>query len=215
MSKLYLSFIFLLSLSAPATSQVRKDDLFKRTTLVRFNVLGLADVLDNNLSGGLEYRFHPNWSAGTDAGWIFASRYLTTNQGASGVLVRPFLRYYPDKNGIGFFEAELHYKYVVYKMEDWLGQAAVNNVPAYQVYTRFNYRKHAPGIHLKGGLQTNLDRGGNLFFECTGGVGVRWKWQGVKEGLYSENGGGITDIFNKNYVGPVALFNMRLLYKIK
>ncbi len=77
-------------------------EVLKPKFLLRFNVLGLADPLDQNLSFGFEHRFHPDWSAGTDAGWIFASQYVQHQKGVNGFIVRPFIRYYPDRNGTGF-----------------------------------------------------------------------------------------------------------------
>ena len=217
MIRLYLALVFFVLATQQGVSQVNKTNVseFERKLYVRLNLLGLADVLDHNLSTGIEYRFHPHWSTGTDAGWIFASSYLTTNKGANGLLVRPFIRFYPDKDGIGFFEAELHYKYVAYRMEDWLGRLPVNGVATYQEFTKFNYNKNAAGAHIKGGLQTEMNRNKTLLFDFTGGIGVRWKSQGVKDGIYNEQGGGITDIFNPAYSGPVVLLNMRLLYRIR
>lgn len=116
---------------------------------MRFNFLGIADVLDENFSIGLEHRFHPKWAIGTEVGWIFYSRYIPRCQKATGFLTRPFIRYYPNENDAGFFEVELHYKYASYKVQDWLGRIPIRNFPTYEEYTTFHYHKMLPAYILK------------------------------------------------------------------
>lgn len=215
MIKFLLAAVFFLTVSCQAFSQSNKDVVPTQKLFVRFNLLGIADVLDENFCIGLEHRFHPNWAIGADAGWIFFSRYISQSKGANGVLARPFIRYYPSKNGGGFIEAELHYKYVSYKIQDWVGREPVNNIPTYQEYTTFHYKKNAAGIHIKGGFQADIGRDGKFKLELTGGVGVRWKWQGVKDALYNRQIGNGGNIYSPKYFGPVVPMNMRLLYVLQ
>ncbi len=215
MIKFLLAAVFFLAVSTQAFSQSNKDDVPQQKLLGRFNFLGIADVLDENFSVGIEHRFHPNWAIGTDVGWIFFSRYISQSKGANGVLARPFIRYYPRKNGGGFIEAELHYKYVSYKIEDWVGREPVNNIPTYQEYAAFHYKKNAAGIHIIGGFQADLGRDGKFKLELTAGIGVRWKWQGVKDAIYNRPIGSGGNIYEANYFGPVVPMNVRLLYLLK
>ncbi len=216
MIKLFFTTAFFLAVSCCAFSQGSEGGVPQQKLLARFNFLGIADVLDENFCVGLEYRFHPNWAMGTDVGWIFFSRYIAQNKGANGILARPFIRYYPRKNGGGFIEAELHYKYVSYKIENWVGREPVNNIPAYEEFTTFHYKKNAAGIHIKGGFQLDLGRDGKFKFEFTGGVGVRWKWQGVKDAIYTRQTGLIGgELSSPKYFGAVVPMNMRLLYVLK
>jgi hypothetical protein len=207
MIRLFIAF-FLISLSCKVFSQNKTSELQPKL-LLRFNPLGLGDPLDENLSFGIEHRLHPHWSTGTDAGWVFASVYARNSSRANGVIVRPFIRYYPNENGIGFFEAELHYKYVAYNIEDWLGRNPVNNVPAYEEYTTFTLQKHVAGIHFKAGLLGNISRNERLKFEFTGGLGVRYKWQKVRDGIYTRAQGWAA-VNSLDRVIPVVPVTIRL-----
>jgi hypothetical protein len=182
--------------------------------LLRFNILGLADLFDQNLSFGFEHGFNSNWSAGTDAGWIFNTNTLDHIRGANGIIARPFLRYYPKSHN-SFWEVELHYKYVSYKIEDWLGRIPENNIPAYQEFTTFNLHKNAAGLHLKWGIQSNLSRNQKLKFEFVSGLGVRFKWYKVRDGIYT-TGRGIININNisttQTSISPVFPISLRLVY---
>jgi hypothetical protein len=213
MTRIFIAAALFLTAQLKVFSQENIAEEFQPKLLLRFNALGLADPLDQNLSFGLEHRFHPNWSTGTDAGWIFASRYVQNHKGVNGLIVRPFIRYYTDANSEGFFEAELHYKYVAYKIEDWLGREPVNNIPTYEEYTNFIFQKQVAGIHFKAGLLSNISRDARFKFEFTGGLGVRYKWQKVRNGLYTR---GQTASLNssQNYFSPALPFTLRLMYAL-
>lgn len=205
----------LLLLAAPykVLSQQNKPEIQEPKLSLRFNFLGLIDGFDYNLTLGVERRFHPNWSAGTDAGWIFYSNYIQNTKGSNGFILRPFIRYYPRMRN-SFWEAELHYKYVSYKIEDWIGRAPVNNVPAYSEYTTFNLNKYAWGFHLKWGLQANLSRDKRFKFEFSTGLGLRFKRHNVPGGVYNSMGV-INNITNDTYVGAVIPLTGRLVYVLK
>lgn len=208
-------FIAVLLIAAtPKVYSQNNNELYQPKLLLRFNVLGLADPLDQNLSLGFEQRFHPNWSAGTDAAWIFASQYVQQAKGANGLIARPFIRCYPNENGIGFFEMELHYKYVRYKLEDWLGREPVNGVATYEEYTTFNLHKHVLGVHFKAGLAATISRNEKLKFEFTGGLGLRHKWQSVTDGVYANLQTGTFNNTMSNF-SPALPVTMRLTYLIK
>ncbi|MBA3674521.1 MAG: DUF3575 domain-containing protein [Chitinophagaceae bacterium] len=179
---------------------------------LRFNFLGLTDPSDQNLSFGIEKRFHTNWSTGTDAGWIFSS-YIQTAKSVNGLIFRPFIRYYPRARST-FWEAELHYKYVNYKIEDWLGRDPVNNVPAFQEYTIFDFNKESVGIQFKWGVQANLSRDKRLKFEFTGGLGVRSRTHKVPGGIYTP--ASLFNNFNtEKQLSAVVPINARLIYVLK
>lgn len=211
MTKKILLTVFSLVVFIGAFSQ-SEESKQPGNVFVRFNFLGLLDVVDQNLSTGIEYRFRPQWSTGSDVAWIFNSRYFYEGKSANGFLVRPFIRYYPRKNGVGFLEAELHYKFVSYKIEDWVGRNPVNGVPSYQEFARFNYNKDAIGIHFKGGTQVDLSRDKRLRLEFIFGIGVRWKWQGAKNVVYENFG---WELDNQNRSFPVVPCTIRLIYSVK
>lgn len=204
---LLASFHFSSAQSRPAPS---REKLF-----VRFNFLGLADGFDQNFSSGIEYRFNPGWSTGGDIGWIFFSKYLSESKVSNGFILRPFIRYYPKKTGNGFLEVELHYKYVVYKIEDWVGRDPVNGVPSYQEFAMFDYDKNVFDIHCKGGTRVDITNNRRLKAEFIFAMGVRWKWQGARGIVYARNRGILRDIYNPKFVGVVMPATIRLTYAIK
>jgi hypothetical protein len=211
MIRIFIAAMLLLNAPYKVLSQKDSGVILQPKTLLRFNVLGLTDITDENLSFGIEHRFNSKWSTGTDLGWVIGSLYLTNLQGVSGVIVRPFLRYYPKSTNI-FWETELHYKYVSYKTEDWLGRMPDNNVPAYEEYTKFKLRKNAIGMHFKWGVQANISSNKKFKFEFVTGTGIRYKWHKVRDGFYTPRG-----IINttQTYLGPVFLLNLRLVYALK
>lgn len=213
MIRIFIGAFVLFTAPYKVLSQKINGETLQPKTLLRFNILGLGDPLDQNLSFGLEQRFHSDWSTGTDAGWIFNSRYFDNTKRINGLIARPFIRYYPKKS-ISIWEAELHYKYVSYTIEDWLGRLPVNNIPAYEEFTTFKLNKHAAGIHFKWGIQSNLSSDKKLKFEFLSGLGMRYKWQKVRDGIYAQRGLGLISTA-ENSVAPVFLMNMRLVYALK
>jgi len=196
-------------------SQLNKKQLPEKL-YVRLNFLGLLDGLDQNFSTGLEYKFAPRWSTGSDLAWIFNSQYFAATQSIRGIIFRPFIRYYvhKQKRERSFVEAELHYKFVSYKIQDWLGRNPVNGVPSYEEYTTFHYNKNVFDFHLKAGNQAYLSRNDQLRMEFNYGVGVRWKWQGVKNGVYNRTGS-LGNLFDPQVFTGVLSLSVRLVYAIK
>lgn len=192
-----------------------KDYFPEKKIIGRFNFTGLLDGFDQNISIGIEYRFNTHWSTGSDAAYIFRSIYLSESKVASGIILRPFIRYYPRKNGSGFIEAEIHYKYVTYQLTDWIGRDATNGVPAYEEYTTFNYNKRAVGLNIKTGTDANLSRDKKLRLEIYIGLGVRYKKQGVDNGIYTRTRGSFGGLYDPEYSTVVLPLGMRLVYDIK
>ncbi len=215
MIKKIISITFLLGTFHCSFSQFNKKDPSEKW-YVRLNFPGLLDGLDQNFSTGLEYRFAPRWSTGSDIAWIFYSKYFTETQSANGIIIRPFIRYYvhQQRRQRSFIEAELHYKFASYEIQDWLGREPVNGVPSYEEFTTFHYNKNVFGIHLKAGNQTYLTRDDKLRMEFNYGVGVRWKWQGVKNGVYNRTSS-FGELFDSRVSTGVLLFSFRLVYAIK
>lgn len=185
---------------------------------VRFNVLGMLDPLDGNISAGGEYIFHPRWSVTTDLSFILYSAYLPQNKSAIGFMLKPAIRFYTSESRKGFLEATLFYKQVGYKLEDWLGKGFVNGVPAYEEYQDFIFRKRVGGINLQAGLQANLSKDKLLRLETWFGLGIRFKWQDIKnhpDASYQTNRIFLTDLTREYYVAPSIPFGVRLVYCIQ
>ena len=181
----------------------------------RFNYTGLIDPFDQNLSFGGEYKLNEHWSTGIDLAWIFASLYLSESKHANGLIARPFIRYYPWGNKKGFFEAVVHYKYVSYRITDWVGQDVTNGVPAYEEYRAFHFNKNAFGLHLNAGTSANLSRDKRLKMEFYLGLGMRFKTQGADIGEYDRQRRGFGKLYDPNFSNISLPMGARLVYDIQ
>jgi hypothetical protein len=169
------------------------------TTFIRANPAGLLDFYDHNLSFGIEHRLSDHWAMSVDAAWIFASQYARNQGKATGFVIRPAVRRYFGRSRKLFAEAELHYKEVYYRIEDWIGRDCVNDVPAYEEYTSFRFRKQVAGLHIKGGIQFPISRNRRFWMEAYTGLGVHYR----KQGLYKEKPNSCYDLLNNGLaVGP-------------
>lgn len=184
--------------------------------MLRMNPFALLDPVDQNLSVGGEYRFNATWALTLDAAWIFHSTYYRDIKRATGFIVRPGVRAYVGRYKDYFFEFQLHYKNVMYHVEDWLGRDMVNGTPSYEQLTRFRYRRQIAGAQLMGGTRKEII-GNRLYLEFYLGLGLRSK----SEGLYHEqnshydgpNNSVAADI-NGNLV-PAVPMGLRLVYRIR
>ena len=206
----------LLLVAVLLTSFIQAQTGMKPEILGRFNVLGLLHPSDQNFSVGVEIRFNQQWSAGTDAGYIFYSNYLLQANRTSGFIVRPFIRHYYKESRRSFVEAELHYKMANYKLEDWVGREVVNGVPAYEELTKFTFRKQAFGLHVKFGKVNPLTKNKKLFIEYYLGMGIRWKWNKSMDGEYRLQEGIFSGYkTDPEFTGLAVPMGVRLLFKIK
>lgn len=201
--------------SGSGINRSAKDNVIEKKVTLRFNFTGVIDGFDQNISFGAEYRFGGNWSAGIDFAYIFRSVYLSQNKSASGYIVRPFVRFYPDKQRTQFLEAQLHYKFISYKITDWLGRDVSNGVPAYEEYTTFDYRKRVYGINIIAGTQENLTRDKKLKMELYIGLGYRYKKQGPVEGTYSRQRNSVSGFYGPEYSTFVLPLGASLIYDLK
>jgi len=191
----------------------QEPDTAKKVTL-RFNFLGIGDPYDENASFGGEYKFAPQWSAGTDLAYIFNSKYISNAEKTTGFIIRPFVRFYPNRRR-GFLEVQLHYKYASYQITDWLGKAVTNGQAAYEEYTTFHFRKKAWGLHLIGGSSANLTEDKRLRMEFYFGLGVRYKKQYVISGTYLRQNGALVELYDAHYNTVVLPMGVRLVYNLR
>lgn len=193
-----------------------RDDFIddSKKIIGRFNFLGLLDPLDENVSIGVEYKFAPQWSSGMDAAYIFNSEYLKGSKHCAGFIFRPSIRFYPNNGRHGYFEAELHYKHVAYRLTDWLGKDVVDGVPSYEEYTTFHFIKNAYSITFKTGTWSYLTNDKKLRMEYYIGLGMRFKNQYVKNGSYSPDTDIFGGLYNPNYATPVFPMGIRLVYDL-
>lgn len=218
MKKKALLFLFL---SVPVFifgQESLEEEKVKRPLDLRFNLLGLLDVLDHNVSFGLESRRTGKVSVVMEMGWIFHSGYLAMSQKTNGLILRPAVRYYPNPEKNGFIEMELHYKSVLYSIDDWIGRECSDNIPSYDERTTFQFRKQAYGFHIRAGMKGALDVEKRFWVEFNSGLGLRWKKQGLhKEPGSCYNGGaGLFDLNpSQNQARPVLPLTLRVIYRIQ
>ena len=155
-------------------AQLYHDTLRNNDLFIRLSATGLVDVYDMNITVGIEKRFRNEMSAGMDVGWIFFSRRFDAVKNTSGILLRPSLRYFPGKRNF-YVEGELHFKNVFYQIEDWIGRSSINEIPAYEQYTRFEIRKNVIGPHLKIGRIVSVSHTSRLLFDFYLGIGVHFR----------------------------------------
>ena len=191
-----------------------ENNNFQKDVIGRVNFLGILDGYDHNISLGAEYRLHPTWSVGLDAGYIFQSDYIAENKGVSGIILRPFLRHYFKENRKGFVEAHIHFKAVRYKVSDWIGKDVVEGVPSYEEFTTFHYNKKIFGISFILGRSFNLvNKNDQVKLEPYFGLGIRIKSQRSKDGLYSPRNNWL-NVFEPNYNYMGVLTGIRLTVKL-
>lgn len=169
--KSLIPVIFLLTISHVYAQQF-SDTLDRGTNFIRFNPLNLTDVSEPNISFGAERRITNNISLALDAGYIVYSNRFHDLGRSSGFIVRPAVRYFPNKSRI-FFEGELHYKQATHHLHDWIGREVAGGVPAYEEYREFRLRKQVIGIHFKFGMLMPVTE--RLWFEFYLGIGPRFR----------------------------------------
>jgi hypothetical protein len=195
----------------------KKPSVTKGTQFFRFNITSMLDPVETNFSLGYENRFHKNWSAGVDAAWIFYSNYFEDTKHTNGFILRPAARYYiPGLDGM-YLETELHYKYAVYTIQDWVGRNCVNEVPSYEQFTKFHYLKEAYGFHFKTGFQGSISKNRKLWLEFYLGIGPRWRSEKVINSPNSCYNNGRRLIGEEPGVntGVATPVGVRFLYKLK
>ncbi len=191
-----------------------KPDTAKKI-VARFNFTGIGDPYDENASVGGEYKFAPNWSAGSDVAYIFNSVYVKDAKKTRGYIVRPFIRFYPDTWRNGFLEVQFHYKYASYQLADWMGRDVTNGVPAYEEYTTFQYKKKAWGFHLNAGSSTKITPDNKLRLEFYIGLGIRYKKQYTDNGIFTPKNVTFSGLYNPHYTTVVLPIGLRLVYDLK
>jgi len=219
--KIYFTISFLLIVCTNGKAQSSRGfvpaEVFplQKGVSARFNFTGLLDILDQNISVGGEYKFSEHLSAGTDIAYIFESKYLSESKSSHGIILRPFIRYYPAKGRNGFLEGGFHYKHVSYRITDWIGKDVINGIPSYEQYTTFYFLKNVYELNIKAGTAVNLDRNKKFRCEFYGGLGARFKTQGSHEGSYSRQRGSFFALYNPGYSTISMPIGMRLVYYIK
>lgn len=198
-----------------STAQSLDSNLSKVKFTARFQPLGILDLIDQNFAVGAEFRLSDKFSAGSDFAYVFSSAYLSESKAAKGILIRPFIKYYPDRSRYNFFEAQLHYKFVAYEIKDWIGRDITNGVPAYEEFSKFSYNKNVYGINIIAGTQRPVSRDKRFRTELYFGLGYRYKTQGASEGTYVRQSRIFLHLYDPTYSTVTLPMGISLVYDIK
>ena len=109
----------------------------------------------------------------------------------------------------------MHYKNVVYKVEDWIGRDITNGVAAYEEFSTYNFKKRVLGINLVIGNKWSLNKKtNNINLEPYVGFGLRVKKQNSDNITFSFNRNIFLSDLNSNSTFPVILLGLRLTFKL-
>lgn len=140
-----------------------------------FNVLPLIDYA---ILLGMEFKIKPKLLLGGEAGYIFNSDYLRTNNGsdtkASGFIIRPALKFFMNDRSRSYLQPQFFYKQVTHRVYDWLGKQMVNDVASYEQLQSFKYRRKIVGVNVILGTVLPI-KIRNGFFDFYAGLGIRKK----------------------------------------
>ncbi|MCU0333637.1 MAG: hypothetical protein MUF62_01155 [Chitinophagaceae bacterium] len=147
---------------------------------LRWQPLGLLNVFDMNLTGGLEYVYRQRRAVFADLGYVFASTMGQQNDGgitsARGIIGRAGHRFYFGRRPAAFVDTDLTYKGVRYDDgEQWIGRGVVNGVPAYEELMQVYSRKQVWTAEAKIGLVYSVHPQGKTTIENWLGLGIRWR----------------------------------------
>jgi hypothetical protein len=213
MIRICLLCVFLLLAAGITNAQWSPWKISPRDTgkiYLRFSPLGLTDLLDVNFTVGGEYPFNNTWSATMDAGFIFYSQYMRNCEKVTGMLLRPAIRKYTGRTRERFIELQLHYKGVMYHVNDWISRELVDGASAYDQLAKFRFRKQVFGLHL-------------LFLEFAAGFGIHYKVTGPYKEVNSRFEDPFALVVNRdNNLKPVARtvvpalpIGVRIVYKFR
>ncbi len=184
---------------------------------VRFNPLSNLDPSDQNFTSGLEWNYKKNHSVGIDLSFVYNSTFYFSAPICSplGFIVRPFYRNYysSGKFGRSFFQPELFFKQVNYRIEDWMRDPT----NSFSQLTKFTIRKEVSAVNFKIGRQGELFRNPNLLIESYIGLGIRMSQQYLHNAPENTSYtlSGITfrnRSFNTYYIAPNIVAGLSIIY---
>lgn len=162
--------------------QLPKEPVYYKKA-ISFSPLALLQV-DFTLMGGYEYRPKPGLGLVLEAGYIFGSAVVNSNNSdelltGTGFIVRPALRKYIGDRQVFYVQPQLFYKEVTHRITDWLGRDCVEDVPTYSSLETFRLRRHVMGGNMVFGLMAPLSKRHKLFLDFYAGIGYRYKTEKI------------------------------------
>jgi hypothetical protein len=133
-----------------------------------------------------------------------------------GFILRPSVKIFLAEKNKFYLQPQAFYKQVSHYVEDWLGKEAVNDVPSYEQYQKFRYRRIVWGGNIICGWLNPLDKKNKTFLDLYFGLGLRKKEAkipGEPRSIYRRNNGIL--INDVNNVMPSLPAGLRLLIRLK
>lgn len=143
---------------------------------IHLNPLALAQI-DYTFLTGMEYRVRPKITIVGEAGYIFASDYISQKEKkqAHGFIFRPSARFFVTDHKNFYLQPQFFYKSVTHQLYDWIGMMCVNGVPAFEELKQFKYRRQIFGFNATAGVLVPLSRSARSFIDFYLGLGTRSK----------------------------------------
>ena len=213
MKKIFLLLFAGAALGA-AAQQAKPPIVYKQA--ISFNPLALADF-DHTLMFTGEYRVKENIALLADVGYIFASDYLNQIQKTSGINIRPAVRWYYGKRNKGYLQLQGFYKQANYTLQDWVGKDCVDDVPTYEEFTQFGYRKKVAGLNFIIGGVLPLSPSHKWLLDLYGGLGFRYKTHNLVDvtGCYETGQGWFSELYNDDITTLSVPVGVRLTYVLR
>ena len=172
------------TLKVSAQDSLSKITFKKSISINPFALLGTDLGMDKTLKITGEYRLRKQLALQTEAGFIFSSNYFNpqVEKRSVGFSIAPSVRLYYGKRMNNYSQVQLSYRRVTYTLYDWLQKDCVNNVPAYEQLQYFKFRKNVFDFNMITGMVLPLTRNrwsSRWFMDVYGGLGIRYKRQGV------------------------------------
>ncbi len=199
-----------------ATAQ--SPSVFDFTRVNSFNPSLLVGP-DYTVMFGVEQRLKSKLALVLDAGYIFQSSFFQGEhvlKGVSGFNLRPGVKLYTKENKRFYWQMQVFYKQVNYKIYDWLGKSCVNEIPTYEQLQNFTYRKQTVSINVMVGTLFRISDA--ILLELYEGLGIKFKNQQPTEATacYRNNERGIfLNFFRENSVTPNLAIGIKLLVRLK
>ena len=214
--------LLLLLLLFPFLTKAQQRRLFSQVDhAISVNPFALAQM-DYTLLAGYETKLKDRLFFSSEAGYIFASGYITTidnpSQEGSGFMLRPSVKWFQKNSKSFYLQPQLFYKQFTHKGYDWIGKNAVNGVPAYEQYQYFRYRREIFGFNAVAGFALPVGRQDKWYFDLYFGLGVRYKKSyvvGEPQSIYREPSGTVFLNGIDNGLFPSLPAGMRVIYAIK
>jgi hypothetical protein len=170
----------LLVIAGSAKAQIDKPPVIYHEA-IHFSPLALVQV-DYTFMAGYEYRLKSNLALAADLGYIFGSVYLGdlgSQEKASGVIIRPSVRFYHGYRNNFYFQPQVFYKRVTHHLQTWLGVECTDGIGAYSELKEFKYRRNIWGVNATVGRIIPLDKRNKAFIDFYLGLGVKYKKSNV------------------------------------